>query len=49
MAAPSASPDVKGQFHPLMSASSFDDSVTGDEEYKKLKEKFIELDEEKQG
>ena len=49
MAAPSASPDVKSNFNPLLSVSALDDSVTTEDEYQSLKEMFSELDSEKQG
>ena len=49
MAAPSASPDVKGQFNPLVSAMSLEESVEKDEESNELKMKFHELDQLQQG
>ena len=47
MAAPSASPDVKGQFNPLVSALSLEDTVAT--EFEELRIKFNELDQLQQG
>ena len=49
MAAPSASPDMKAQFNPLVSASTIEDATTADDEFQALRMKFKELDEGIQG